>query len=164
MHKVNTNPQVIQLYVDQAFPKVTNRQESLWFKGTELYSYESLLAIIDPANKVLFVDKDIKSYSNTTAKHSALLFSRALRANYRIFTIPLEVPPEEVLMYYWNLVEGSIAKYVKVTKTKEQHKLNIKGYLAQAEAYAEYTQVNKKSKEYKYKTKLVKQLFEHKLL
>lgn len=164
MIKVNTNPQVIQLYIDQAFPEATNRQKSLWFKGTKLYSYDSLLAIIDPANKVLCIDSDIRNYSNTTSKQTALLCSRATRANFSIFSIPLETPPEKVLMYYWNLVEGYIAKYNRAIKHKEYYNSLIKALLNEAELYANYTQINKKSKEYKYKIKLVKQLFEYKLL
>lgn len=164
MIKVNTNPEVTQLYIDQAFPGVTNRQESLWFRGTKLYSYNSLLAIIDPANKVLCIDSDIRCYSNTTAKQTHILVSRANRANFSIFSIPLETPPEKILMYYWNLVEGYIAKYNRAIKHKEYYNSLIKDILNEAELYANYTQINKKSKEYKYKTKLVKELFEYKLL
>ena len=164
MIKINTNSQVIQLYIDQAFPEATNRQQSLWFRGTKLYSYDSLLAIIDPANNIVCIDSDIRCYSNTTAKQTHILVSRANRANFSIFSIPLETPPEKILMYYWNLVEGYIAKYNRAIKHKEYYNSLIKDILNEAELYTNYTQINKKSKEYKYKTKLVKQLFEYKLL
>ena len=164
MIKINTNPQVIQLYIDQAFPEATNRQKSLWFKGTKLYSYDSLLAIIDPANNIICIDSDIRHYSNTTSKQTALLCSRATRSNYIILSLPLETLPEQVIMYYWNKVEYYIAKYLKARVNQSIYKERIHIYLNQAEVYANYTQLNKKSKEYKYKTKLVKQLFEYKLL
>lgn len=164
MIKVNTNPEVIQLYIDQTFPEVTNRQKSLWFKGTKLYSYDSLLAIIDPANKVLCIDSDIRHYSNTTSKQTALLCSRATRSNYIILSLPLETLPEQVIMYYWNKVEYYIAKYLKARVNQSIYKERIHIYLNQAELYANYTQINKKSKEYKYRTKLIKQLFEYQIL
>lgn len=164
MIKINTNPQVIQLYIDQAFPEATNRQQSLWFKGTKLYSYNSLLAIIDPANNIVCIDSDIRNYSNTTAKQTALLCSRATRSNYIILSLPLETLPEQVIMYYWNKVEYYMAKYLKARVNQSIYKERIHIYLNEAEVYANYTQINKKSKEYKYKTKLVKQLFEYKLL
>lgn len=119
MYKVNTNPEVILHYLQQNLYDVTNRQQSLWFRGIKLYSYNSLLAIIDPANKVLCIDSDIRCYSNTTAKQTHILVSRANRANFSIFSIPLETPPEKILMHYWNLVEGYIAKYNRAIKHKE---------------------------------------------
>lgn len=164
MIKVNTNPQVIQLYIDQAFPEATNRQKSLWFKGTKLYSYDSLLAIIDPANNIVCIDSDIRHYSNTTSKQTALLCSRATRSNYIILSLPLETLPEQVIMYYWNKVEYYIAKYLKARVNQSIYKERIHIYLNQAELYANYTQINKKSKEYKYRTKLIKQLFEYQIL
>lgn len=164
MIKVNTNPEVILHYLQQNLYDVTNRQKSLWFRGTKLYSYDSLLAIIDPANKVLCIDSNIRHYSNTTSKQTALLCSRATRSNYIILSFPLETPSEQVIMYYWNKVEYYIAKYLKARVNQSIYKERIHIYLNQAEVYANYTQFNKKSKEYKYKDKLIKSLFKHKLL
>ena len=164
MIKVNTNPEVIQLYIDQTFPEVTNRQKSLWFKGTKLYSYKSLLAIIDPVNSILFIDSDICKYSHTTVKQTHRLVSKANKANYTILTLPLELKPNEVLVWYWNLIEGLIYKYIRARKHKDYYKLNIKSILEEVETFVNYSGINKKSKEYKHKDKLFKLMFEHKVL
>lgn len=161
MRKVSTNPEVISHYIDQQLPSVTNRQGSLWFKGTRLYSYNSLLAIIDTANQVLCIDKDIKSYSNTTSKQT-LVLSRATPRSYTKFIIPLDTTPEEVLMHYWNLVEGYIAKHIRANKLSYKHLIHH--ILTEAELFSDYTHIDKRSREYRDKSKLIKLLFKHKIL
>lgn len=164
MIKVSTNPQVINLYFEQQLHKVTNYQKTLSFCGTKLYSYSSLLAIIDPTNYILFIDADIRKYSNTTAKQTHTLVSKANRANYTILTLPLETEPNEVLIWYWNLIEGLIYKYIRARKHKDYYKLNIKSILEEVETFVNYSGINRKSKEYKHKDKLFKLMFEHKVL
>ena len=163
MKKLSTNKLILSAFIDQNLSEASNPKETLWFKGTKLYSYESLLAIIDPANNVLLIDKDIRNYSNTTQKQT-LLLNKLLPNNYTILSIPLKASPEEILMYYWNLVEGLIVKYNRATKHKTYYKTGIHRILQEAEQFVNYTSISRKSKEYKYRTKLVKLLFEHKLL
>ena len=164
MIKVNTNDNVVIHYLEQQIPHCSNRQETFWFKGKDIYSYNSLLGTIDDKAKILFVDIYIKSYSNTTAKQTSKLFNRALRSNYKVLYFPLHLSPKKVIMFYWEEVEKYIVKYNRAYKIKEQYKFLIKRTLEEAEYYADYVKLNKNSKEYKYKTKLTEELFKHCIL
>ena len=164
MIKVSKNDEVVTKYLQQQISHCTNRQETFWFKGEELYSYNSLLGIIDDKAKVLFIDIYIKSYSNTTAKQTSKLVNGALRNGYKVFYLPLHLSPKKTIMFYWEEVEKYIAKYIRAYKVKEHYKLLIKRTMEEAEYYADYVKLNKNSEEYKYKNKLTEELFKHCIL
>ena len=164
MIKVNTNDEVVTKYLEQQVYHCSNRQETFSYKGKNIYSYSSLLGIIDDKAKVLFIDIDIKSYSNTTAKQTSKLVSRALRNGYKVLYLPLDLSPKKVIMFYWEEVEKYIAKYIRAYKVKEPYKLLIKRTLEEAEYYADYIKFDKNSQEYKYKNKLTEELFKHCIL
>ncbi len=162
MLKFKTNETVLAAYIQQSVPSVTNPRETLWFNGTKLYSYRSLLAIIEPLDKVLFIDYNIRTYSNTTAKQTHLLISEAY--NFNIYFIPLEESPVGVLQFYWNQIEEFIKKFDRARTLKSTYKEIINSNLDSALSYVEYMKVNKKSKEYKYLTQITKELFKRKIL
>ena len=164
MIKVNTNDEVVTKYLEQQVYHCSNRQETFSYKGKNIYSYSSLLGIIDDKAKVLFIGIDIKSYSNTTAKQTSKLVSRALRNGYKVLYLPLDLSPKKVIMFYWEEVEKYIAKYIRAYKVKEPYKLLIKRTLEEAEYYADYIKFDKNSQEYKYKNKLTEELFKHCIL
>ena len=164
MIKVNTNDEVVTKYLEQQVYHCSNRQETFSYKGKNIYSYSSLLGIIDDKAKVLFIGIDIKSYSNTTAKQTSKLVSRALRNGYKVLYLPLDLSPKKVIMFYWEEVEKYIAKYIRAYKVKEPYKLLIKRTLEEAEYYADYVKFDKNSQEYKYKNKLTEELFKHCIL
>ena len=164
MVKVNNNDEVVTKYLEQQISHCSNRQKTFSYKGKEIYSYNSLLGTIDDKAMVLFIDVYIKSYSNTTAKQTSKLVNRALRSNYKVLYIPLNLSPKKTIMFYWEEVEKYIVKYVRAYKTKEHYKLLIKRTLEEAEFYAYYIKFDKNSKEYKYKNKLTEELFKHCIL
>ena len=164
MVKVSRIDSVVERYLEQKTLHCGNRQESFWYNGKDIYSYSSLLGIIDDKAKVLFVDNYIKSYSNTTAKQTSKLVNGALRSGYKVLYIPLHLSPKEIIMFYWEEVEKYIAKYIRAYKIKESYKILIKRTLEEAEYYADYVKLNKNSKEYKYKNKLTEELFKHCIL
>ena len=164
MIKVSRNDNVVIHYLEQQIPYCSNRQETLSYRGKDIYSYSSLLGIIDDKAKVLFVDIYIKSYSNTTAKQTSKLVKGALRSNYKVLYLPLHLSPKKTIMFYWEEVEKYIAKYIRAYKIKEPYKLLIKRTLEEAEYYADYVKLNKNSEEYKYKNKLTEELFKHCIL
>ena len=164
MIKVNTNDEVVIHYLEQQVYHCSNRQKTFSYKGKDIYSYDSLLGSIDDKAKVLFIDIDIKSYSNTTAKQTSKLVSRALRNGYKVFYLPLHLSPKKTIMFYWEEVEKYIAKYIRAYKVKEPYKLLIKRTLEEAEYYADYVNFDKNSEEYKYKNKLTEELFKHCIL
>ena len=164
MIKVSRNDDVVIHYLEQQIPYCSNRQKTFSYKHKDIYSYSSLLGIIDDKAKVLFIDIYIKSYSNTTAKQTSKLVNGALRSNYKVLYLPLHLSPKKTIMFYWEEVEKYIAKYISAYKIKEQYKFLIKRTLEEAEYYADYVKLNKNSKEYKYKTKLTEELFKHCIL
>ena len=164
MVKVNNNDEVVTKYLEQQISHCSNRQKTFSYKGKEIYSYNSLLGTIDDKAMVLFIDVYIKSYSNTTAKQTSKLVNRALRSNYKVLYIPLNLSPKKTIMFYWEEVEKYIVKYVRAYKTKEHYKLLIKRTLEEAEFYADYIKFDKNSQEYKYKNKLTEELFKHCIL
>ena len=164
MIKVNTNDIVVIHYLEQRIPHCSNRQKTFSYKNKDIYSYSSLLGIIDDKAKVLFVDIYIKSYSNTTAKQTSKLVNGALRNNYKVLYLPLHLSPKKTIMFYWEEVEKYIVKYIRAYKVKEPYKFLIKRTLEEAEYYADYVKLNKNSEEYKYKNKLTEELFKHCIL
>lgn len=164
MVKVSRIDSVVDRYLEQKTLHCSNRQESFWYKDKNIYSYDSLLGIIDNKSKVLFIDKDIRQYSVTTAKQTSKLVKGALKEGYRIFYIPLDLSPKKTIMFYWEEVEKYIAKYIRAYKTKESYKLLIKRTLEEAEFYVDYIKFDKNSEEYKYKNKLIEELFKHCIL
>lgn len=164
MVKVSRIDSVVDRYLEQKTLHCSNRQKSFWYKNEKVYSYDSLLGIIDDKSKVLFIDNDIKSYSNTTAKQTSKLVNGAVKEGYRIFYLPLDLSQKKVMIFYWEEVEKYIVKYIRAYKTKESYKLLIKGTLEEAEFYADYIKFDKNSEEYKYKNKLLEELFKHCIL
>ena len=164
MIKVSKNDAVVMHYLEQQIPYCSNRQKTFSYEYKDIYSYSSLLGIIDNKVKVLFIDNDIKGYSNTTAKQTSKLVNGALRNGYKVFYLPLHLSPKKVIMFYWEEVEKYIVKYTKAYKTKESYKILIKRTMEEAEFYAAYIKFDKNSEEYKYKNKLIEELFKHCIL
>ena len=164
MIKVNTNDNVVIHYLEQQISHCSNRQKTFSYKNKDIYSYSSLLGIIDDKAKVLFIDIDIKSYSNTTAKQTSKLVSRALRNGYKVLYLPLHLNKKKTIIFYWEEVEKCIVKYVRAYKAKEHYKLLINLTMEEAEFYADYIKLDKNSEEYKYKNKLIEKLFKHCIL
>jgi len=162
MKKFANNGQVIKAYIDQSYEFVSNYRNSLWFKGTELYSYDSLLAIIDVPNSVLLIDSAIKNYSNTTAKQTYALLEQS--GSFTLYIIPLKTKPNKVLEYYWNRIEMTIAKFNRAYKHKDYYKTCIKQLLDEIESYASYVGIDKRSKAYQFKHQIIQKLFKHQIL
>ena len=164
MIKVSKNYEVVTKYLEQQISHCSNRQETFWYKHKDIYSYNSLLGIIDDKAKVLFIDIYIKGYSNTTAKQTSKLVKGALGEGYKVLYLPLDLSPKKTLMFYWEEVEKYIVKYIRAYKVKEPYKLLIKRTLEEAEYYADYVKFDKNSEEYKYKNTLTEKLFKHCIL
>ena len=152
---VSTNPKVVEMFFKQNISQVSNPQQSLWYNNKELYSYRSLLARIDATNKVLFIDEYIRSYSNTTAKHTALIIREASYRDCKILSIPLTDSTEQVLKFYSDKIFGLLDKYKRTRKHKEFYKVRIKAYIKDSEDYAKYSGI----KDYKVDTTLMQELF-----
>ena len=153
--KVRTNPALINLFISQHVKEASNYQESLWYSGSELYSYRSLLARIDTTKNVLLINEYIRNYSNTTAKHTSTLVGYAKRASYKILIIPLSESSEEILKFYTDTILELLNKYKRARKNKDFYKIRIKDFIRDVEYYANYSGI----KDYKVDTALMQELF-----
>ena len=165
MKKFTHNDHVISAYLDQSFLSGMNYRDSLSFRGTYLYSYNSHLATLDIPNKVVLIDKYICRYSVTTSKHTTLLFNQ-VPSDFTMYPINLSAKPEQNLIEYWKDIEERIVKFnrARTVQSKESHKYHVQEFLTEALAYAEYTSIDKRTKAWKYHAQITKQLFQHKLL
>ena len=164
MKKYSTNNEVIAAFLNQEAYEGMNHQNSISFKGIKLYSYSPLLAKLDLPNKVLLIDSRIRNYSVTTSKQTGYLVNRA--RHLTIYSHPLDAKPDVVMNYYWMEIEQRISSYLKarIQQSKDAHKHWIQILLAEARLYAEYVNLDKRTKAWKYQNKLTQQMFKHKLL
>lgn len=158
-----TNHTLLQAYVHAAYQEAKNPRDSLSFMGDNLYSYSSPLARINRTDKVLFINHNLVGYSVTTTAHIAAL-TTLCKEDYQIFTIPFDKQPLQVVQWYWEQIEELIPKCLRAKKYKEVYKNLIYTIMAEVEAYVDYMQISRSSLEYSYRTKVFRQLFEHKLL
>lgn len=168
MKKLSTNELVVSAFINQNLLEASNPKKTLWFKRTKLYSYNSMLAIIDTQNKVMFIDYDISRYSITTAKQTCNLKKR-IPNNYRVFSHPLEKAPYVILQWYWDEIDKIILKYNKAHKTKDTNKQFIKRLLAEAQDYIQYElndtgTLTPDSPTVKYKHTITQKLFKYQIL
>lgn len=162
MKKLSTNGQVISSYIDQAYPKASNYIGSLSFDGTTLYSYDSLLAVMKPADKVLFLDSDTRVYSNTTIKQVYLLLRHF--GDFTVYSFPIGLRTEQILEYYWGEVEAAITKFKRAYRHKATHKHSIEQLMNEAESYAAYMKIDKRARAYQFKYQIIRELFKHQIL
>ena len=161
MTTFQTNHTLIAAFVNQNIIEGKNPRDSLSFNRNKLYSYESHMATIT-VDKVLFINADLISYSNTTSAHISSL--RGFWDNSQIFIMPLDKQPLQVLEWYWESIEKLIPKYLRSITKKEIYKSDIHELISKAEAYVDYMQLDRSSEEYMYKTEITRQLFEHQIL
>ena len=162
MRVLPTNNRVLTTYVHAVQQKARNPRNSLSFIGDKLNSYDSPLARINRTDEVLFINSNLISYSVTTTAHISAL--KTICEDYRIFTIPFDKQPLQVVQWYWEQIEKLIPKCLRAKKYKEMHKNLIYITMAEVEDYVDYMQIDQSSPEYLYKTNIVRQLFKHKLL
>lgn len=168
MKKLSINGLVVSAFIDQNLSEASNPKKTLWFKETKLYSYNSMLAIIDTQNKAVFIDYNISRYSHTTAKQAYDL-RKQIPNNYRVFSHPLEKAPYIILQWYWDEIDKIILKYNKAHKTKDANKQFIKRLLAKAEDYIQYElndtgTLTPDSSTVKYKHTITQKLFKYQIL
>lgn len=161
MRILHTNDMLIKTYLRQNLLEGRNPRDSLWFNRQKLYSYESHMATITVDN-VLFINADLISYSNTTSAHISSL--RSIASDLQTFIIPLNMPADRVVDWYFDTITKHIIKYTRARNTKAVHKSIILGLINKVEDYVEYMKFDKQNPAYLRKHDITKQLFEHQIL
>ena len=102
------------------------------YRYDKLYSFYSVLAIINRVEKIVLVDENIAGYSNTSRKHANHM-RRAIPSYYKIIEYPFNMEPFE---YYYNQIIQCIRLQKRARVTDYSHQ--IKKYISQANILAEY--------------------------
>ena len=153
---------LVQTFIEQSQSKGKTASGRMSFESNRLYSYNSLLAKLDVSNKVLLIDKDISTYSKTSKHHTRILSSYV--QSLSIFVIDFANTPKENLISYVENIEHLIVKYNRAKLTKHNYKQRIITQYHEATAYANYTNVDKRTTEYHKLKQVFAKLFELKLL
>jgi hypothetical protein len=136
------------------------------FRARTIYSYSSVLAEFDTANNILWVNKHIANYSNTSRKHANALYTAAkgLRNSPEIMQTDLDQTPIQNLNQYWEDIQTDTASYLRARTRKEQLKGIIHATYQEALRYADIKCIDKRLAVYKHKNVIFAKLMEHKLL
>ena len=78
-----TNKQLLNAFLSQETLRNNNSTKSLSFFGRTLYSYNTVIASVDPEVKQIKVNTE--KYSPTTSKQTSLLMRLAREHGYTIF-------------------------------------------------------------------------------
>ena len=135
------------------------------FNRLSIYSYSSLLATLDPANKVLRLYKPIAEYSNTSNRHARILVNMA--EGFTIFSV-IDDEVTEQLQEYYDTISACILFFHRAHTRKPFYKEVIIREFNQMQQFLEYTKLDKRTKTYKRATTQISNIFatliEHKIL
>jgi len=151
---------LIKSYLNQDRKYAKTASGRLSYEGNILYSYNTRIAEI-LNNNILLMDNNATNHSATTSKQVNKL--KSLITKHTIINV---VDLDTKITINWYLIDNLIQKY---KRARSQHKLDmyanqIKGYYNQILWQLNYYEIDKRTKQYKYKYKIYKQLFELKLL
>ena len=154
-----------EAFVNQSQPSGKTGKGRMSFNRLSIFSYSSLLATLDPANKVLRLYKPIADYSNTSKRHAKILVGAA--EGFNIFSV-IDDEVAEQLQEYYNSITTSILFFNRARRHKSFFKDAIIRELNEMQKYLEYSNMDKRTKAYKHVTNQISSifatLFEHKIL
>ena len=136
-----------KVFINQSQPTGKTAEGRMSFNQLSVYSYDSLLATLDPTNKVLLIDNYIAKYSNTSQRHLRVLLECA--TEFTIYLINIDQGPEDNLIDYFNRVQSSISSFRRARVTMFGHRtLTLKHY-AEMQSYLLYLNLDRRTKVYK---------------
>lgn len=134
--------ELIEAFLSCKYSHGTTANDRLSFTGNKLYSYSSLLAVLDAEKDTLLVDSRIASYSVTSKKHAGIL-SNAHKG--KIFWIDLYNPNE----VQWGRLDNLLKEHSRARSRKPNiAKLVIREY-NECMQYMDYIKVDRRTKTYK---------------
>ena len=152
-----TNEQVVKQFLAQnSTHLIKSSSKNLSAKGPQLYSYDSLLAEFSNTMPVLYIDKHIANYSNTSQKHARLL---SVHNTYEHFSVSIGEPFEESLANMHENIHKLIGSYLRSRKFKAGIKVNIRYRIKDAKLFAKLHNLNEELP-----ADLFAELMKHKLL
>lgn len=152
-------------YLNQSQSKGKTAGGRLSFTGTNLYSYNSLLAQLDVKNKVILVDKYIANYSVTSKNHFRQL--QAIVKFYKVFTlykVDFYKTPIENLKDFIDLLNTRLLQYKRARQNKPYIKNQLLIEYNHVKSYIDYTNIDKRTKPYKQFKQFFNTMFEAQIL
>ena len=138
---------LIDAYVNQRQSSGTTAEGRMSFKQDTLYSYSSKLVQRIAPDTYIF-DQDIKSYSVTTAKHSARIWNH-LPKSAIVFITSIDATPQANIARYIDHIHYLIGKHNRARNTKWQWGKQIHKCYFELVAYADFCRIDKRTKAYK---------------
>ena len=150
---------LVRSYIAQDRPSASTAGDRMSYSGTKLYSYNSVLAIMDKLSQhILYIDRHISAYSNTSIKHTMELLD-AVPSHWKVFIIDLNLTAEENLLEYWKSIDKRITDHTRSRKYKHIIKQSIHDEIRTAQLFAELHKLDQTIPE-----ELMRKLFVHQLL
>lgn len=150
---------LIKSYLKQDRQSASTAGDRMSYFNHKLYSYNSVLAFMDKQfAQVLFIDKHISTYSNTSRKHTKVLFN-TIPSYWKVFIIDLNLMAQENLLEYWESVDKLITDYIRSRKYKHIIKDVIHNTIRTAQLFAELHKLDQTIPE-----ELMRKLFVNRLL
>ena len=155
-----------EVFINQSQPTGKTAKGRMSFNHLSIYSYDSLLATLDPTNKVLLIDSHIAKYSNTSQRHASAL--RECATEFTTYSINLNQEPEDNLIDYFNRVQSSISRFRKARVRMPNHRTITLKHYAEMQSYLLYLNLDHRTKVYKSAKQREQTIFatliEHKIL
>lgn len=149
---------LIRSYLAQDRPKAATAGDRMSYSGTALYSYSSKLAVIhNHSEQILFINKDLSSYSVTTTKQINKLYG--FIGSWSTFTVSFDKSPNDNLAEYWQDINELIGKHNRARTAKGTHRHSIHSTINKAKAYAPLFNLDPEVP-----TQILQDLFKYKLL
>lgn len=128
---------LIESYLAQDRPSASTASNRMSYRGTKLYSYNSLLArMSDIRPNTLYIDKHISRYSITTVKHIHQL-QRETLLSWNIFVIDFDIPLADNLQIYWVDAEFLIKHHKRARTLKSRIKQDLHELIRTTQHFAE---------------------------
>lgn len=154
-----------EAFINQSQSSGKTAQGRMSFNRLSIYSYNSLLATLDPTNKVLRLYKPVAEYSNTSKRHTKFLVNAA--KGLTVFSV-IDDGVAEQLQEYCDSISTNILFFNRASKHKSFFKDTIIREFNEMQQYLKYSNMDKRIKEYKHATNQISSIFatliEHKLL
>ena len=152
-----TNEQVVKQFLAQnSTHLIKSSSKNLSAQGPQLYSYDSLLAEFSSTIPVLYIDKHIADYSNTSRRHARLL---RMHNTHEHFSVSIGEPFEESLANMHENIHKLIGSYLRSRRFKDGIKVRIHLLIKSAKLFAKLHSLNEELP-----ADLFAELMKHKLL
>lgn len=152
-----TNEQVVKRFLAQDSTKlIKSSSGNLSTKGIQLYSYDSILAEFSETLPILYIDKHIANYSNTSRKHARTL---RIHNTHEYFSVSIGEPFEESLANMYADTQKLIGSYLRSRKFKSGIRAGIHERIKDAKLFAQTHNLNQELP-----AELFAELMIHKLL